>query len=221
MNDQENLGATLNCISDIFEDYVYENDRKVRWFIGYGALRFYIAEHHYSGNLDQDIDVCVLDPISRDQMESQFHAFGYHCSKMVVSDVDENHPFQMVFEPDVKRGLTIDVWFQIKANGMYWHTYDRSNGKEAVLKEYAFKGVHSSMFDAGTLLTPWAEIARDIRIPKLFGECLDTWYPPKLDPAGNAVYNSAWFIKDIKYGQSKCDKTVTLKTCRKMEELLK
>ena len=114
---------------------------------------------------------------------------------------------------------SIDIFFWVKHNGYWWHTYDYYNENKKRPSTYVFKGTPEKAFKGDPYSYPWIEIAPPLNFPALYGTLLDNWYPGKKDEKGNLI-KPPWFVPDTSYGQSQ-GKIVKLKDCHDLNRKLK
>ena len=220
----EALARTLLDLKNVMENPYRQDGNKHMWFISFGALRYYVTDRLLGKPFTQDLDVSMMyGEVAPDDLIAAFSEFGYEC-KSTVLDNHAKRPLKMVF--GMQKGMMdalceIDVFFWVKANGYYWHTYDIDNTGATILDEYTFKGTRAEYFERGVWQGTWEETADLLNFPVAFGGMLDVWYPPKTDQDGKPVPNTGWFIEQKHYGQSMADKVVRVRNCKNMYEVLK
>ena len=230
----EQFPRMINAVSTVM-NYMYRADGNYHtWFVSFGALLFFFRDRYKDKIFDsQDMDISVIygevDPVN---LIANFSQSGYILKNQVINDVTKK-PFQMVFgrapECPYLPAVEIDIYFWVKANGYYWHTYDFGKEGKEVLQKYTFKGIPAPLFEKGTIEYTWDALSQRMRFPVGYGEMLDYWYPPKRDPVKKdpltdeymPIPDTGWYIEDRHYGQSKTERQVTLETCKNMTEDLK
>ena len=213
----ERLAVILMAIKNVMESL-----RDTTWFISFGALRWFVTDRLLNKKFNQDIDISLFyDKTNHIELQQSFEQYGYKLQRKIINPKDNNKPFQMVYSPITGGNIEIDIYFWVKANGYYWHTYDIAHTNEEVLSEYVFKGIRADIFEQGVADYTWEDTVGTMKFPKAIGQCLDTWYPPRKNPDGSYIADSGWFIEDKKYGQSRSEKVVVIKDLSKMMEELK
>ena len=225
--DNEPLACAVAAMTDVFNAQYAVGAPPLKWFVSFGSL-LYLCRDKLVGLPYEtgDIDISVFqDDLDGEDLVRNMNQYGY-ALKTKVMDNTNGKPFQMVFSPKAEmfhlpQNMDVDVFFWVKANGFYWHTYDFNKEGGETLSEYVFKGIPCRIFDGGIMPAIWDALAPPVNIPIECGACLDTWYPPKRDALGVPVMGSAWFIPDKRYGWSAMKWVKRLKTCANLQENLK
>ena len=198
---EEQLAQALNLIHNVF------NNLKVKWFISFGALLYFIRDKNMGVPFEQDLDVSVLGKCDHKRLIHFMEQWGYEVCGRTVNDQNKE-PFQLVFKSQSIR-FSIDVFFWKKYNDYWWHTYDYygEHPKKGVPKKYVFKGTPAWAMKGDVWQYNWEEIAGNLSFPNLYGSLLDIWYP-------------GWYVPDKNFGQSR-GKIVKTKNCKHLDKELK
>lgn len=201
----------LDRINNTMNYQTGKNDRPLRWFYCFGTLLEYVDKQTF--NLDFDIDIGVIyGECDANGLIKAFEGIGYKEDGMVLHDVDKDI-LNVHFRPisgSFKGTPTIDVYFWIKKNNIWYHTYDVNREGKKILKKYIFKGVeerinidmsffprkktidriHSTIIEGDQILTDWGVWSYDIfgdhseykfYCPYAYGYLTDIWYGGSLN----------------------------------------
>lgn len=198
----------VNYVGSILgHQYLPQNSHE--WFISFGTLLYFLRDKPMGIKFKGDFDVSLIHgQIDHQRLITSFGEYGFVLKNKVVDD-RTGIPFQLVFKSEQYK-TSVDVYFWVKANGYWWHTYDYQNlfPKKGVLPNYIFKGTNKHAFEGDYSRYTWDDRIPALNLPKKYGTLLDIWYP-------------GWFIPDRNFGQSHAEKTVELKTCKHLKEYLK
>lgn len=195
--------ATLFQNVETLLNHPYENERPCRWFISFGTLLYFIRDKKLGRPFKQDIDISLFGDAPIKSIVSYFSQYSMKPVTHMINDVTKE-PLHVVF----KAHHSIDIFVWVKANGYYWHTYDPDMTKDKIPKKYVWKGTPCELMDGEVWKYHWDERVGALNFPHLYGSLLDYWYP-------------GWLVPDARFGQSKCEKIVTLKTCKNLKEKLR
>lgn len=166
-------------------------------FACFGTLLGFIRD---SGVIkeDGDVDIGVFyEDLNEKPLVNCFMKWGYTLEKCIRNDYEVPHkPLFMAFtHPQLP---TIDIFAWVLHKGYRYHTYDVNFEGKELPSTYTFKGIPSSYLEKfQDFKLP--EMQRTCKIPKLYGHCLDAFYPD-------------WLTK--RDGVSVCEKTMVVKTCK-------
>jgi len=179
---------------------------KLKWFLSYGTLLYYIRDFRMEKPYEWDYDVCLFNADAEAVMLSM-ESSGFHLHKKIVNDVT-GEPFQLVYKHN-RMEKYADLFFMFDVGGYTWHTYDfdMEMPEDGIPKNYRFKGVPSEYFEGEVFKYMWFDNIPKLPFPCKYGTLLDTWYP-------------GWFIPDSNFGQSRCQRIVETKSCVKLTERL-
>ncbi|HUS90074.1 MAG TPA: hypothetical protein VMW91_12060 [Desulfosporosinus sp.] len=184
-------------------NHPYKREMPPRWFISFGALLYFLRDKKMGKKLRQDVDISVFEDAPVKNIIDSFTQYQFKVRTYMVDDVT-NKPLHVV----LKGYLDVDIFIWIKANGYYWHTYDHDMSGEKVPKQYVWKGTPCELMDGEVWKYHWDERVSPLNFPRLYGSLMDYWYP-------------GWYVPDARFGQSRCEKIVKLKTCKNLKEHLK
>ena len=197
------------------------NFLEVPWFYCFGKVLGFVVNRDFS--LDYDIDIGVIaDKCDYHTLEYMFASNGYVCSKRFLNDVTKA-PLNLHFKPneeDTKDTPEIDVYFWLRHNNKFYHTYDVLKEGKKVPSKYIFKGVPVSCLEPDEAEVQQLRIKDDtlradgtweysvfgeysgyqIRLPFAYGQLLDIWYP-------------GWLFPGHKIDQSASKNVVEMKSC--------
>lgn len=184
-------------------NHPYKDETPMRWFISFGTLLYFIRDKALGKPFRQDIDVSLFGDAPITKIVDYFTQYRMRPVTYMINDVTKQ-PLHVV----LKGSYSIDLFVWVKANGYYWHTYDEDMSKSKVPKQYIWKGTPCALMDGPIWKYHWDERVGALNFPHLYGSLLDYWY-------------SGWYIPDSRFGQSKSEKIVKLKTCKNLKEKLK
>jgi predicted nucleotidyltransferase len=202
--------------------------KPLRWFYCFGTLQEFVAEGTFG--LDYDIDIGIVsNDIDAEKLKQSFVGYGFACSKVLLNDVTKK-PINMHFVSADKEIPSIDVYFWVKKDNIWYHTYDVNMENKKIPSKYVFKGIK---FDTATKQGFYADekyvenlyqknplgrsqmntvgiwtldiFQRDsiykFYAPFSYGHCLDSWY-------------DNWKFRKFNRGQSRSEFIKTVKSCK-------
>jgi len=200
----------LKFLSYLYSVMEYrDNEEKKEWFISFGTLLYFLRDRPLGKKLDGDFDISMIyGQTNMDLLVRCFSEYGFKLKGKILDD-RTGGPLQLVFKWN-DYPISVDIYFWVRANGYWWHTFDRNieRPKNGIPSNYLFKATPKSAFQGDLVGYSWDERLPDMKLPKRYGTLLDIWYP-------------GWFIPDKNFGQSRCEKEVTISTCKNLKEKLK
>jgi hypothetical protein len=187
------------------------------WFLSFGTLLWFIRDLPRGLPLAGDFDISMgFGRISIENLRHAFEDFGYVLRKAIIPD-NSPFPLQVTFRATslLYPNIDIDIWFWVPYRDYYWHCGDFDNVAALgthTLPGYTLKGIPSKWIDGKSNIFETlpneailSDIAPPMNLPKYYGTLLDYWYPA-MKPGG------CWFNKVHNYGQSKCEKQLSIKS---------
>jgi len=172
-------------------------EHRVKWFISFGALLYFIRDKNLGIPFQQDYDISIIGRIDTHMFRKHLIQSGFEIISEFANDVT-NEPFQIVAKH--RFGQIIDVYFWVDSCGYLWHTYRQGEG-------YKFKGTPKYAFEGEIVKYKWNENSIELNFPAKYGTLLDLWYP-------------GWYIPDVQFGQSSAEAIRETASCANLSEVL-
>jgi len=171
---------------------------KMKWFVSFGTLLYLIRDKKHGKEFDTDMDISIVGEHNFEQIDGNLKENGFEECTRIINDTTKSILFASYKSSN---GLHLDLFFWIKVDNYYFHTYDymrdSTDGRPSF---YHFKSLPPYMFEGDTINYEWIESMSPLKIPALYGTLLDYWYPN-------------WFTPDEDFGTSRCDEILEPKTC--------
>jgi len=200
--------------------------QEMKWFFCFGTLLEFVRSNKQTFCIDKDIDIGVIyGKCDAEQLIKAFRGSGYDVTQIINNDVT-GKPLNIHFSPPDETP-TVDIYFWIKKDGFYWHTYDVDNERKKIPSKYTFKGIkaewievpketikriHEKNPEGRLLINNFGVWTYDMFVdhgdtkfflPYSYGTLLDEWYP-------------GWLIPNKHFGQSRSRFVKKVKSCKEL-----
>ena len=184
-------------------NHPFKNEEPPTWFISFGTLLYFLRDKKRGVPFNQDIDISIFEDAPIKHIIDCFTQYDFKLKDLMINDVTKK-PLHIVFKKD----YSIDIFVWIKSHSYYWHTYNHNMDRKKVPDKYVWKGTPCELMEGPVWKYYWDERVCPLNFPNKYGSLLDYWY-------------QGWIIPDSRFGQSRAEKIMTLKTCKNLKEKLK